>query len=115
MRVETQLASHRDIAERRKRVRLRLHWRIELLSFGQPIQTTTRDLSSSGFYCWSPVPLAPGSRVVGIIHAPAHSREKPDGMLSIECQVRVARVEAQNPDGFYGLGCEITDYRLIPA
>jgi hypothetical protein len=86
-----------------------------LLVSGQTaaIQTTTRDVSSCGFYYWTRVQLMPGERIVGILKVPAYSREWPDSLLSLECQVRVARVDPRNQEGFYGLGCEISNYRLL--
>jgi len=104
-------------AERRKRTRMRLRWRVDLLVLNATgaIETVTRDLSSCGFYCWSPISFVVGDRMTCILTAPAHCREKPDCILSIECQVRIVRTEPPNKDGFYGLGCEINDYRLSHA
>jgi hypothetical protein len=76
------------------------------------IQAVTRDVSSRGFYCWSPLWLAPGSEIVAILSVPAHSRERPECVLSIKCQVTIVRTEPSNQEGFYGLGCEISDYTL---
>ena len=52
-------------AERRKRMRIRLHWRVDLLAVrdSHGIESVTRDLSTCGFYCLSPVPLVPGERI----------------------------------------------------
>jgi hypothetical protein len=104
-------------AERRRRVRLALRWRVDLLVLSETgaIETTTRDLSSKGFYCWSTVPFVPGERMSCILKVPAHHPEAGGQTLSLECQVRVARVDSANGDGLYGLGCEITDYRLLKS
>jgi hypothetical protein len=100
--------------ERRKRTRIRLHWPVDLFASRdrKGIETVTRDLSSRGFYCLSPVPFIPGERMLCILKAPAHTHEKPDCVLPIECQVRIVHVEPANSDGFYGLGCEINDYKI---
>ena len=101
--------------ERRKRVRTRLRWQVALLAMSdaEMIESSTRDLSSKGFYCNSPVPFVPGARMVCILKVPAYHPEKVDAILSLECKVRIVRVEPSGDEGFYGLGCEIEDYRLL--
>jgi len=83
------------------------------MSEAETIKSSTRDLSSNGFYCNSPVPLVPGARMVCILKVPAYHPERADAMLSLECRVRVVRVEPSEDEGLYGLGCEIEDYRLL--
>jgi hypothetical protein len=115
-RAKAPAAVRRDVerSERRRRIRIRLRWTLNLLAPGgtEAIQTVTRDLSSCGFYCWSSLPFVPGEQLIAILTAPAHNRERPDCVLPIECNVRIVRVEPPNRDGLYGLGCEITDYRI---
>ena len=101
--------------ERRRRVRTRLHWQVDLLVLSETgvIETATRDLNSNGFYCCSPVPFVPGERMLCILKVPAYNPEQVDSILPLECQVRIVRVDPVNGDGFYGLGCEINDYRFL--
>jgi hypothetical protein len=75
------------------------------------VESSTRDLSSNGFYCCSPVPAAPGDRMVCILRVPAYHPERADAILSLECRVRIVRIEPV--DGYFGLGCEIEDYRFL--
>ena len=101
--------------ERRKRVRTRLRWQVALLALSEAeaIESWTRDLSSNGFYCNSPVPFVPGARMVCILKAPAYHPERAEAIFSLECRVRIVRVERSDDEGSYGLGCEIEDYRFL--
>src|SRR5690349_10044195 len=75
--------------DRRKRVRTRLCWQVALMALSHPelIESSTLDLSSSGFYCKSPVAVAPGERMVCILRVPAYHPQRADSVLSLECQV----------------------------
>ena len=100
--------------ERRKRARTRLHWTVLLFRShtGDAIETLTRDLSSGGFYCLSKVPVTPGEMLTCTLKVPTHD---PNGKLlerSLECKVRVMRVEAQDEEGIFGLACRIEDYHF---
>jgi len=114
-RHETSVSPEAERPERRKRVRSRLHWQVHLpaLDGMQAIESTTRDVSSNGFYCSSPVPFVPGERMVCVVKVPAYSPAREDWMLSLECKVRIARVEPVGDEGCYGLGCEIEDHRFL--
>src|SRR4051812_27968784 len=61
--------------ERRKRVRTRLHWPV-LMFCDKPgseaIESVTRDLSSSGFFCLMRGPLTEGEYLVCSIKIPTH-------------------------------------------
>ncbi len=101
--------------ERRKRIRTRLHWQLDLLVLDHPgvIESATRDLSSRGLYCYSPVPLVSGERIVCILKIPTHHPEGIARVLPLECQIQVVRVEAADDQGLYGIACEIVDYRFL--
>ena len=75
---------------RRKRTRAQLHWPLSFSLTGttETVQTITQDLSSDGFYCI------------------ANAR-------FVLCKVRIIRVEVTGERGFYGVGCQIMDYRLV--
>ena len=103
------------IAERRKRVRTRLHWPV--LMFGdrqgtQNIESVTRDLSSSGFYCLTQVPLFEGEQLVCSIKIPTHDPHGKNLERTLECRVRVVRVAPQESGDLFGVGCRIEDYHL---
>ena len=104
-------------SERRKHSRIELHWRVTLLVLPETgaIEAETRNLSSGGFYCCSPISFVPGEQMVCILNVPTHDPERRECMAQVECQVRIVRVDPPNDEELYGLGCEISDYRLLHA
>lgn len=99
--------------ERRKRGRVALHWPVRL--FRNPesrsVESITENLTSNGFFCVSKEPFQIGERLECIILIPAGSFGYSESPISLQCRVRVKRVEDQ-PEGF-GLGCYIEDYDLL--
>ena len=99
--------------ERRKRKRVALHWPVRL--FRHPASTSvesrTENLTSNGFYCYSREPFEIGECLECIIAIPSGSVGYSGSPISLQCRVRVTRVEDQS-DGF-GLGCYIEDYDLL--
>jgi hypothetical protein len=53
--------------------------------------------------------------MVCILKVPTHHPERRECLASLECQVRIVRVDSPNRDGLYGLGCEIIDYRFLQS
>jgi hypothetical protein len=102
--------------ERRKRTRMRVHWRV--CFWGGPLtealETVTRDLSSDGFYCLCKVPFVPGERLACSLGAPVFQTDGGALEVELECRVRVIRTEAANGDGSFGMGCRIEEYRVTP-
>jgi hypothetical protein len=103
--------------EQRTRFRTRLHWQVR---FFQPspletVETITQNLSSSGFYCLAQTPFVPGELMTCSLKLPAHHPHGVEQAVSLECRVRVVRVEAPDVDGFYGIGCRIEDYHFLHA
>ena len=101
--------------ERRRWIRTRLHWQVQFFGLGETgsVETTTQNLSSRGFYCTSPVPSTPGDRYVCTMKVPAHQPDSADRLLSLECQVRILRVDTADTDNSYGFACEIEEYHFI--
>jgi hypothetical protein len=99
--------------ERRKRKRIALHWPVRLFRHqGTPsVESTTENLTSNGFYCVSQEPFHLGERLECIIAIPAGSFGYSNSPISLQCRVRVTRVEDQTSG--YGLGCYIEDYDLL--
>ena len=97
--------------ERRKRVRVDLHWTVLLTRKAgkTPIETRTENLSSDGFYCFSSEPLTPGEQLDCVIIVPIRREET----LWLECRIGVVRVEIAPPGTGYGVGCRIEDYRIM--
>ena len=101
--------------ERRKRVRTRLHWPV-LLFRDRPgsdaIESVTRDLSSSGFFCLMRAPLIEGEWLVCSIKIPTHDPHGKHLERTLECRVQVLRVVPQESNDSFGVACRIEDYRL---
>src|SRR5689334_17177928 len=82
-------------SDRRKRARSHVHWPVCFFGggVGRTVETTTENLSSSGFLCFSPVPLNPGDLMICVLGIPSHQHVHSGRALSLECKVRVLRVE----------------------
>src|SRR5262245_60001851 len=107
------LDSIKSRPERRRWIRTRLHWQVQFFGLGETatVETTTQNLSSRGFYCISPVPAIPGQLYICTMKVPAHQPDSADRLLSLECQVRILRVDMADTDNSYGLACEIEEYQ----
>lgn len=103
--------------ERRRRTRMQVHWPLVFFQPGTPdtVESTTRDLSSEGFYCLAKTRFTPGEIRECTIRVPTHHPDTGDRVLPAQCKVRVVRVEAVGETGLYGVGFRIEDYRLIHA
>jgi hypothetical protein len=100
---------------RRKRTRSQVHWPLSfsLAGTAETVQTTTHDLSSHGFYCVANGRFVPGEARHCILTVPTPSPLGQYGQLQVLCKVRIIRVEVTAERGFYGIGCQIMDYRLV--
>ena len=103
--------------ERRTRFRTTLHWEVRFFHSGpfNILETVTQNLSSGGFYCLAETPLVPGELMTCSLKLPAHHPSGGEQAVSLECKVRVIRVEARDADGLYGIGCRIEDYHFLHA
>jgi hypothetical protein len=104
------------VAERRKRLRLPLHWDVYLVVPGADCRerTVTQDLSLDGFYCIVNEALTAGERIECEIVIPAHLPDR-NVALSLRCRARVVRVEQVDDEDRYGLACRIEDYHVMGA
>jgi hypothetical protein len=100
--------------ERRRRARNHLHWSVLLFRshVADAVETLTRDLSSSGFYCVTATAFTPGERLVCTLKIPTYDPNGKHLERTLECKVRVMRVEPQNGDGTFGMACQIEDYHF---
>ena len=105
---------HATASERRKRTRIRVHWPVLLFraQVGEAITSTTLDLSSSGFYCVTAVPLTPGDALACTLKVPFHDPNGKHLDRILECTVRVVRVEPKHTDSSFGVACHIEDYHF---
>ena len=100
--------------ERRKRVRLKVHWPVLLFSNAAPaaaVESHTQNLSSVGFYCLSKTPFTVGELLTCTMRVPTYDPRRREPERTLECRVRVVRVEAVQDR--FGVACEIQDYRLV--
>lgn len=99
--------------ERRRWPRAPLSWRVQLFSSTEKVvESMTRDLSSDGFYCLSPVPFPISERLVCILSMPAHDPHSKHRDLPLHCRVRVVRIDAGGEEGMVGIACRIEDYQI---
>jgi hypothetical protein len=95
-------------------VRSRVHWPVLLFrnEGDGTVETTTQDLSSSGFYCLSKKPFAIGEMLTCALQVPndhAGGKER-----RLECRVLVVRVDSPI-NGQYGIACRTQDYHFAGA
>jgi|SRR5579863_4184838 hypothetical protein len=106
---------HVKRTERRKRVRMQVHWPVRFLGHGGvDRETVTRDLSSEGFHCLERVPFVPGESPVCILSVPTNDPKDASRVLLVKCKVRIVWVKAAN-DGLYSIGCQIESYRFVDS
>jgi hypothetical protein len=100
-------------SERRRRLRTKVHWPILLFQeeSGEAVETITRDLSSSGFYCLSRVPFACGEVLICSLQIPTHERSNNEGVLALECKATVVRIDPEGAERAWGIACHIEDYK----
>lgn len=93
---------------------MRVHWplRFHLTNAPEAVETITRDLSSDGFYCLARTSFVPGQALACTLGVPTHHPNGAHRMVSVECRVRIVRVES-TAEGLYGVGCRIEEYRLL--
>lgn len=103
--------------ERRRRTRAHVHWPVCFFGVdsGETIETVTENLSSSGFQCFSPVPLIPSDLMTCVLRVPLHQPPNNGRVLSLECKVRVVRVESAEERQSFAIACQIEDYRFIES
>jgi len=103
--------------ERRKRTRSHVHWTICFFGVdsGDAVETVTENLSSAGFQCFTPVPLTAGSVMTCVLRVPSHHPAYRGRTASLECKVRVVRVEPAEERRSYKVACQIEDYRFIES
>jgi hypothetical protein len=105
------------IFERRKRARTRLHLRVFMFRNGgaEAVESTTRDLSSTGFYCMSRVQFAVGEELACSLKIPTHDPYGKHLERNLECKIRVMRVVPQESADLFGIACRIEDYHISHA
>ena len=102
-------------SERRRWARAHVHWQVQFFVIDSaPLQCTTSNVSTGGFYVLSEWPFQPGARLDCILSIPAYPSGRGDEMLHVECRVEVVRVESTLENRF-GTAYRILDYRVCGA
>jgi len=101
-------------SERRKRARTKVHWSILLFpdQSCEAVETVTRDLSSSGFYCLTRIPFTCGEVLFCSLQVPTYEPFNSARTLALECRARVVRSEPGEANGLCGIACQIEDYQF---
>lgn len=82
---------------------------------GHVVTTWTRNVSSRGFYCYSPEVFSEGDVLTCIIEAPAWKPGEAGQKLLLNCTARVIWIERIESEQCFGIACEIQDYSVINA
>ena len=99
--------------ERRTHVRTRVRWSVLLRHrHGESLESVTENLSSQGFYCFSPAPIGFGEVLPCWLTIPTYDPTDERATVVLECKVRVVRSEAVSSEGPYGVACRIEEYHL---
>lgn len=101
--------------ERRRRPRLALAWTVYILrgSDERPVESRTKNISSDGLYLYLSEPVSPGEPLRCIIRIPSPGQPGNRRSLSLDCKVRVVRVEKDSSSNTFGIACRIEDYTVI--
>jgi hypothetical protein len=95
-------------AERRRRRRLKLGWRIRLArsSAGVAVTAETDNLNSGGFYCTSEEPFSPGESLECDLFIPANPGALDGPNVVLHRQVKVLRLEIKGLEPGFGIACQ---------
>ena len=101
--------------ERRRRLRVRVHWTISFFKQGtsDAVTTVTQNLSSDGFYCLVNTVFVPGEILACTLILPTYYPYERNQVRAVQCRVRVIRVEVLAAGNVYGVGCCIEDYSVL--
>src|SRR5207249_1316068 len=107
-------AAYPSLGERRRRPRAALNWQIHISRNGHShlITTTSKNISSEGFYCLAQELFKPGECVTCTIFIPTQQAGKSEDTVCLRCHVRVLRVEPAAMSGTFGVACQIEDYTV---
>ena len=116
-RLEVRETRTADRLERRKRTRSQVHWPVCFFGVDteHTVETVTQNLSSSGFRCILPVPLALGDLMICVLRVPSYQHSNHGRASSLECKIRIVRVEPADGPKSFGIACQIEDYRFVES
>lgn len=103
-------------SERRRWPRADVRWQVQFFSLAsEPLQCTTSNVSTGGFYILSERPFKPGECLNCFLAIPSHQSRRGDERLLVQCRVEVVRVESGAVENQFGTACRILDYRAWGA
>lgn len=114
---ENSIAERAFAQERRKRVRTTVHWPILFFRnhVAEGVESTTHNLSSTGFFCFSQARFEVGESLFCTLRVPSHDPDGKARLWILECRVRVTRAEPAGREGSFGVAVEFEDYRLLAS
>lgn len=103
--------------DRRQARRLSLSLPVHLIRVDSPdnltaVESTTINVSSTGFYCMVTEQFQVGERLRCLIGMPASSGN-PSESITLECRARVVRTEQSGSR--LAIACHIEEYRVLSA
>lgn len=110
---KSQFVNPTSEGERRKRPRFPVRCQVRLLrgsSSGEFTDSVTQDISSMGFFCFSPSPFKVGETLTCRLKMPSQDFSNTQSPFTLEFLARVVRVENANEEGNFGIACQIEDY-----
>jgi hypothetical protein len=100
-------------SERRRWPREHVHWQVQFFAMdSEPVQCTTANVSTGGFYVLSDWPCKPGACLDCILSIPAYPSGRGHEMLCVQCRVEVVRLETGIVENRFGIAYRILDYRV---
>lgn len=103
-----------QMSERRRRPRINVQWPLWILVTGNhEICTRTINLSSDGFFFYSPETLNPGEPLIAILDFPCGKGSNQGAVLRFRCEARVVHVQSYPDSKMYGVGCRILEYSIL--
>jgi len=102
--------------ERRRKARVSLACKVRLIRAGSlhAVETTTKNISSTGMYCIVHESFTVGESVWCMLLIPAFDPAAPGRMLACDCTTKVVRVELAGPSEF-GIALSIESYCVLTA
>lgn len=105
-----------EVADRRRRPRLRLAYPLRLLPADRrsSIETKTEDISCEGFFCLTESTLRLRERLECELLIPANTDDLDalEETIVLHLDAEVVRVVRHSNDSLFGIGCRIADYTI---
>jgi len=103
--------------ERRTQPRTNLRLPVFLISPDRaiPVHTQTEDLSMEGFFCYTQELFAPGQRLRFLLLLPTARKDAQSRAMYLLGTAEVTRVSAGSSGTDFGVGCRLSEYRVLTS